>query len=86
MIDISGECLRSEFKAAKPAMILITEFAQRLLPYVKAALSASDTRLDEIINHPMKIVVPFWSRPPHDEWVNRVLTKIAAQLEGLRGD
>jgi hypothetical protein len=76
MVDISVDCLYSEFAAVTPAMILITDFAEELLPFVKDKLHGLDSRLDVIVNHPMKIVVPYWSREPHHEWADRILNKL----------
>ena len=77
MIELSAKCLSSEFQVLAPKMILITDFAERLLPYMKEKLNPLDTRLDDIVNHPLKIVVPYWSRPPHDEWARRIIHRLA---------
>jgi hypothetical protein len=76
MIDTSVECLHAEVEVLEPAMILMTDFADRLLPFVTDKLSALDRRLDGIINHPMKIVVPYWSREPHDAWARCIASRL----------
>jgi hypothetical protein len=77
MIEISAQCLNGEFQALTPKMILITDFAERLLPYMKEKLNPLDTRLDAVVNHPLRIVVPYWSRPPHDEWARLIIQRLA---------
>jgi hypothetical protein len=76
MIDASVECLYAEFEVLEPSMILVTDFADRLLPFVTDKLSALDDRLNRIVNHPMKIVVPYWSREPHDAWADAIASRL----------
>lgn len=62
MIDISVECLSAEFAVLHPAVVVVTDMASALLPFVQSMLSVLDARLDAIFQHPNRISVPYWSR------------------------
>ena len=72
MIELSAECLSAEFQVLAPKMILITDFAEGLLPYVKEKLNFLDTRLDGVVNHPL-----YHTGPDRHTMNGRIIQRLA---------
>jgi hypothetical protein len=62
MINISVECLSAEFRLLQPSVVVITDMANELLPFIQSKLSVLDPRLDIIFKHPNRRPIRHWSR------------------------
>ena len=62
MIDISVECLAAEFALLTPTVVVITDMALELLPFVQSKLNLLDTRLNAVFQHQNKTITKHWSR------------------------
>jgi hypothetical protein len=62
MIDLSVQCLSDEVAVLSPGMVIMTDMANDLLPFVQSKLNRSDKRLDSVTKHANRLAVSHWSR------------------------
>jgi hypothetical protein len=62
MLDISARCLEKEFVVLRPKIVLLTDMAEKRLREVDDRLGRNTPVVGLILNHPMLVRVPHWSR------------------------
>ena len=62
MVHLSVDCLSAEFSILNPELVVLTDMANDLIPFVQSKLNILDKRLDSIAKHPRRVIERHWSR------------------------